>query len=110
MTEMPRTLKIGPFVYVVLQDVVKLQAHERKQKAGYSGYTDHSLMEIIIGPDEALCSRRETLWHEVKHCVVHLFGEYGKMDDETHVRRSAPMELAALRENPDLVAFLTAED
>lgn len=107
---MPDRIRVGPFVYGVLQDVVKLQAHEREKKGAYSGYSDHSLMEIVIGPDEAACSQRETLWHEVKHCVVHLFGEYGKMDDETYVRRTAPMELAVLRENPALVAYLLAED
>lgn len=107
---MPKTIKVGPFVYSVLQDAAKLQAWEREQKGAYSGFSDHALMRIVIGPDEALCSQRETLWHEVKHCVVHLFGKYGKMDDETYIRRTAPMELAALRENPDLVAYLLTED
>lgn len=110
MTEMPTSIRVGPFVYRVVQDVAKLQAHERKEKGAYSGYSDHSVMEIVVGPDEVACSQRETIWHEVKHCVVHLFGEYGKMDDETYVRRTAPMELAALRDNPDLVAYLLAKD
>jgi hypothetical protein len=107
---MPASIKVGPFVYAVIQDAAKLQAWEREKKGAYSGFSDHSLMRIVIGPDEATCSQRETLWHEVKHCVVHLFGEYGNQDDETYIRRTAPMELAALRENPDLVAYLLAED
>jgi hypothetical protein len=110
MTEMPTRIKVGPYVYAVFADTAKLQAHEREKKAGYSGYTDHQLMEIVIDPSDAPCHSRETLWHEVKHAVVHLFGEYGKLDDETHIRRTAPMELAVLRDNPGLVAFLTAAD
>jgi hypothetical protein len=107
---MPERIVVGPFVYRIVQDVAKLQAHEREKKGAYSGYSDHAAMEIVVGPDESLCSQRETLWHEVKHCVVHLFGEYGKMDDETYIRRTAPMELAVLRSNPALVAYLLGED
>jgi hypothetical protein len=110
VTEMPARIKVGPYSYVVMQDAAKLQAWEREKKGAYSGYSDHQALEIVIGPDDALPVRRETLWHEVKHCVVNLFGEYGKLDDETYIRRTAPMELAALRDNPDLMAFLTAED
>lgn len=110
MTSMPERIRVGPFVYTIVQDVAKLQARERERRDAYSGYSDHAKMEIVIGPDEAACSQRETLWHEVKHCVVHLFGEYGKMDDETYVRRTAPMELAVLRDNPALVRYLLAED
>lgn len=107
---MPDRVRVGPYVYTVSQDVAKLQEHERSKRGAYSGYSDHSKMEIVVGPDEAACSQRETLWHEVKHCVVYLFGEYGKMDDETHIRRMAPMELAVLRDNPDLAAYLLSHD
>lgn len=110
MTDMPSSVRVGPYVYTISQDVAKLQEHERKQRGAYSGYSDHSKMEIVVGPEEAACSQRETLWHEVKHCVIHLFGEYGKQDDETYVRRTAPMELAVLRDNPELVAYLLASD
>jgi hypothetical protein len=107
---MPDRIVVGPFVYRVIADAAKLQAHEHKLQGAYSGYSDHSAMEIVIGPHEAICSQREVLWHEIKHCVVHLFGEYGKMDDETYIRRTAPMELAVLRSNPALVAYLLGED
>lgn len=107
---LPDRIRVGPYVYRVYADTARLQAHEREKKAGYSGYTDHQLMEIVIDPSDAPCHKRETLWHEVKHAVVNLFGEYGKLDDEMHIRRTAPMELAVLRENPALVAYLLAED
>lgn len=109
-TPMPTRLRVGPYVYTVSQDVAKLQAHEREKKGAFSGYTDSSCLEIVIGPDEPVASQRETLWHEVKHAVIHLFGEYGKMSDETYVRRTAPMELAVLRDNPALIAYLLAAD
>lgn len=107
---MPTSVKVGPYVYAIVQDAAKLQAFERDKRGAYSGYSNHSRYEICVGPDEAPCAQRETLWHEVKHCVVNLFGEYGKMDDETHIRRMAPMELAVLRDNPMLAAYLLAGD
>lgn len=112
MANMPGAIKVGPFVYRVSQDVAKLQAHEREKGSGFSGFTDHCNLEIVIGPDEALGSQRETLWHEVKHAVHHLYGNSNEtIDDETHIRKMAPMELAVLRENPLLVAYLlSAED
>ena len=110
MVEMPGSVTVGPFTYTVLRDVAKLQAHEREMKRAYSGYSDHQALEIVVGPDEHPQMQRETLWHEVKHCVIWLFGEYGKMDDETYVRRTSPMELAVLRANPELVAYLTEAD
>lgn len=111
MTGMPERIKVGPFVYTISQDVATLQAHEREKGGGYAGYADHSRMLIVVDPTEAPCSQRETLWHEAKHAVHHLYANSGdKADDETHIRKMAPMELAVLRDNPDLVAYLVAED
>lgn len=72
---------------------------------------------IRIGPDQTEQQRRDTVWHEVKHAI---FFETGlnteieesepKVTEEMIVRRTASMELAVLRENPDLVAYLTEDD
>jgi hypothetical protein len=103
---MPTRVKVGPFVYRVLLDRDKLREFEQAKRRGYSGFTDHAKLEIVIDPTQAPAQHAEMLWHEVKHCVIHLFGEYGKQDDETWVRRTSAMELATLRENPLLVAYL----
>lgn len=108
---MPTRIRVGPYVYTVSQDVATLQAHEREKSGAFSGFTDHSRMLIVIGPDEAACAQRETMWHEVKHAVHNLYKNSGDtVDDETHIRKMAPMELAVLRDNPDLVAYLLASD
>lgn len=56
--------------------------------------------------------QRDTLWHEVKHCVNYLaaFGGKDRLGEEETVGRTCSLELAALRDNPSLVAFLTEQD
>jgi hypothetical protein len=109
---MPKTVRVGPYTYTVSQDVATLQAHEREKSGAFSGYTDHSKLLIVIGPDEAPDAQRETMWHEVKHAVHHLFhnSRDEASSDEDHIRKMAPMELAVLRDNPTLVAYLLASD
>lgn len=108
---MPQGVKVGPYTYMVSQDALKLQAYERDKGAAYSGYSDHVNLLILVDATEAMMAQRETLWHEVKHCVHNLFKNSGNaVDDETHIRYMAPMELCVLRENPDLVTFLLDGD
>lgn len=103
----PSKVRVGPFVYTVSQDVKELQAHEREKSGGYAGFSDHSKLRIVVDATDAPDAQRETMWHEVKHAVHHLYANSGeKVDDETHIRKMAPMELAVLRDNPDLVAYL----
>lgn len=110
MSELPPRLVVGPFIYQVSADAAKLRDHEHNKRGAYGGYTEHALLEIILDPTLAPGTMRETLWHEVKHAVIYLFGEYGDMNDETYVRRTAAMELAVLRQNPGLVRFLLTLD
>lgn len=110
MPEPPSVIKVGPYQYTVSQDEVKLRDYEHQQRNGYSGYSDHSKLEIIVDPTLADDQQAETLWHEVKHCVYNVVGwRDGALKEEEVIRRAAPMELAVLRENPALVAFLVGK-
>src|SRR3712207_3499875 len=110
---MPSAIKVGPFRYRVLMDAQKLRASERKNgdaADSQMGHVRHADLEIVIDPTVAPDQKAETLWHEVKHAIANLSAADGKFDEEQWIGRMSPMELAVLRENPVLVAFLTAED
>jgi len=105
-TPMPTSIKVGPYVYRVDEDEREIRKFEHNRSGAYGGCTDHALQTIHIDPTLAPTQRRETLWHEVKHCVVYLFQWDGKKAEEEAIRMMAPMELAVLRDNPELVAYL----
>lgn len=107
MRPLPETIKVGPYVYSVSRDESKLRQFEHERNGQYSGRSDHEKLEIQVDPNGAPAYQRETLWHEVKHCVLRLSGFSGKAGEEEMICRSSPLELAVLRDNPDLVEFLT---
>ena len=47
----------------------------------------------------------ETLWHEVLHASCHVIA-FDKDDEESLVSRLAPVQLAVLRDNPELTELL----
>lgn len=105
---MPTAIKVGPYTYTVDQDPTKLRQHEHLLKAGLSGGTAHETTEIHIDPTSSESYKRETLWHEVKHAVCNLFGWGDEKKEEEAIGMTSAMELAVLRDNPELVAYLTA--
>lgn len=107
---MPKTIRVGPYVYDVATDEAWLRQQEHSRSGGLRGATDHQQLRIVVGPDMALGMQRQTLWHEVKHAVIEAMTmSNDKRSDEDWISRTAPGELAVLRNNPDLVAFLIAE-
>jgi hypothetical protein len=80
----------------------------------YAGYSDHKELEIVLDPAVSESARRETLWHEIKHCLIPkykpsfaTFKEDADFDfEEWYIALSSPGELGVLRQNPDLVAYL----
>lgn len=71
---------------------------------------------IKLDRDQDLQQKRDTLWHEVKHGIFFECGLSHEIkdgsegpDEEKIVCRSASMEIAVMRENPDLMAFLLDE-
>lgn len=110
MTDPPASVKVGPYVYSVGMDEAKIRQFEHERQAGFSGHSDHGALEIHIDPHNAPAYQRETLWHEIKHCVLRLSGFEGKASEEDIICRTSPMELAVLRDNPDLVRYLLDDD
>lgn len=103
----PTSIKIGPFVYTVSTDEAGLRRQEHAAKGACSGATSHPKLEIHIDPNDAPGQQRDTLWHEVKHAILNISGFDGKATEEEFIQRTSALELAALRDNPELVAYLT---
>lgn len=107
---LPSSVKVGPYVYRVVCD------WEEYARLGSDpdlfGQTEHKSLTITLNPRLAHLSMTDTLWHEVKHAVCRSAGwrESERLDEESAVERMTALELATLRDNPDLVAFLLAED
>lgn len=108
---LPPVLHVGALVYTVTTDrQVWLEASVRESNEVY-GFTDHLTASIVLDPKQADSVRRDTLLHEVIHCCNETSGlaaELGSEWDERIARRLTPVLLATLRDNPRLVAYLTA--
>lgn len=107
---MPARIQVGPFTYRVTsdwEDYARLGEHPDTY-----GHTDHKALTITISPRLCYGSAADTLWHEVKHAVARTVGvlDDAELKEEPWINATATMEWATLRANPDLVAYLTAED
>jgi hypothetical protein len=74
------------------------------------GVTDNDRQRVTISRDQSDDKIRETFLHEMLHIVNGLAGarlDFTKAQEETLVKRTAPILLDALRSNPDVVKFLT---
>lgn len=65
-----------------------------------------TLIQIATHPSKG--QRRDTLLHEILHAIIG--NTTLKGDEEKLVRQVTPYLLGALRDNPDLVAYLTEPD
>lgn len=110
MSEMPKSVKVGPYVYSIGTDTAKIRAFEHERGDAVAAMTSHHMLEINIDPSHAPGFQRESLLHEVKHCICHLVNFSGKLTEESMIEATTGAELAVLRDNPDLVAYLTGGD
>lgn len=109
MTALPSSVKVGPYVYAVALDEAKVRVFEHEQRGHRLGYSDHSTLDIVLDPTLVSGRLREVLLHEVLHAVCCVVSAQEKLSEEAWLERTGPTLLAVLRENPELVSFLTTE-
>ena len=100
MQKPPDRVKVGPYTYSV-------QVTYKEQNWGH---VDHTQQRITIDQDMATERQRVCLWHELKHVCHEITGIRDEDTEERTVTAGAPLEVQMLRDNPALVAYLTAED
>jgi hypothetical protein len=101
----PKTVKVGPHVY----RIVKVSSSEMPEALGDS---DFDLMRIRVLKNLRSSKGKEVLLHELLHCCTYpsFTGAYEtdpKLDAEEFVNAVAPALLQLLRDNPDMVAYLS---
>jgi len=118
MSDIPSTVRVGSITYTVTIDPDAWMRYEHEnQSRGDYGYTNHTRALILIDPNATPDVTRQTLWHEVLHaaCEVTMgspdwrgLGKEKVDREEAVVRAFESPTLLVLRDNPGLVAYLTA--
>jgi predicted SprT family Zn-dependent metalloprotease len=103
--KLPDTVRIGAAEYTI----------RRRKMDDLYGHTEHIKARIELDTRQADTHIRDTMLHEVLHVVFHQAGLAATVDNWTHdfeelmVTVLTPWLLSAIRDNPQLVAFLTAD-
>lgn len=114
----PKRVKIGAKSYKVRWDADSWVSRpdERKEDSCW-GVTDHKTLQIWINPELHPANKRETLLHEVLHCLFAATGgdvsndQMPKHDHSSEAeefiisRLEAPL-FAVLADNPAVLAFI----
>lgn len=116
----PTAIKVGTVTYRVTTDRDEWIRFEHAQrKTDRLGYTDNDGAIILINPDCAPHVARQTLWHETLHALHFTvmggpdwrgIGRSAHDREETVIASWEHPTLAVLRDNPNLVAYLTGQD
>lgn len=107
---LPQRIKVGPLTYKVAY-----WTNEDLHGHGdilYYGRCMKPTCTIYLRPGLADCRLREVLVHELLHAAFDVTGldQQEGANEEATVSALAYPILAILRDNPDLVAFLTAKE
>lgn len=86
---------------------------EMMEDEGRMGETKAEQCRILYSTKCDAQQLRDTIWHEIKHAI---FSETGlalamkehqeTTNEEDMIRRLTPVELAVMRDNPDLMKYL----
>lgn len=106
--QLPKKLRIGYAVY----DVIANKAADQVLiEEGLAGASNGNLARIVVRTDLPPLGRRETLLHEVLHQCLFVAGQENSQKVEEPIVRAMAMQLiAALRDNPALVTYLTSQE
>jgi len=100
---LPSYIQVGPYRYKVV-----LLA---KDMNDLYGETDSRNQMIRLHPEQARDSMADTLLHEVMHAIWACSGMHeGRVTEEQAVRGLTTWLLLVLRDNPELVEYLTYEE
>lgn len=96
--KMPESIKIGPHTYTLV----------RAYRKGANGYCDMDGLKLAVAPRLRKTKAQEVLLHEILHAITHpTLCSAEKFTDEEFVTGMTPILLQVLKENPDLLTYLT---
>jgi len=100
---MPAAVKVGPHVYHVGRKPAGQMPHVDGERP--NGCIDSDALQVTIAQRLRRSKVQELLLHEFLHSIW----PTGFLTEESIVVRLAPRLLQLLRENPELVNYLTGE-
>ena len=109
MTDLPSEVKVGPFVFTVRGGADVVDYFDGAEGEDTGDCDSHGLI-IRVSGKTAEGHQRDTTWHECLHAAAFACGlseELTEKVEEKVVRQLATATLGVLRDNPDLVAYLT---
>lgn len=106
---LPEKVTIGPLTFQVTDDVAAHNQGVVEDLHDTYGRIRYSKGLIILDPNQTDAHKRITLLHEVMHGCWHL-GDRSHKNDEKAIRSLTAPLLDVLRRNPELVAYLLADD
>ena len=107
---MPDKVRIGSLSFTVSDDAGAHLGAEDEMSQRLYGMSDKSTERIVIRPGMSPGFKRQIMIHEIVHLLFDDSGLELETDVEEQICLSlqAPL-LAVLKDNPDLVAWLTSE-
>lgn len=117
----PSSVKIGPIDWAVVVDAVEWMKAENEKRVSTDayGYTEYLSGKLYLNPEQQPQIQRMTLLHEILHAAAETvmgcpdwanLGEDVASREEAVIRAWESPILCVLRDNPDLVAYLTQAD
>ena len=107
----PDSFVLGPHHYRISTDANEFNAVQVAERTGLAGRHDPTSLTIHIEPVMVHDMRCSTLLHELIHGILYHGGITSELEKETEERicdSIAVLLLGVLRDNPDLVTYLTA--
>ena len=102
----PSSVKVGLLTYDIEVSTKDLGEGDNE----LWGISDHTANRIGIHPEQTVDKSRWTLIHEIFHCCFEQSGAQLKSKEEERIiREISPLVLLALRENPEVAAYLLGE-
>lgn len=98
----PKEIKVGSHIYTV----IRLSGKEMGDDLGLCDFNENG---IAIRKRLNLNKCQEILLHEILHTCTYPSLVSKTVDDETFVDTVAPLLLQVIKDNPELIKFLTQE-
>ena len=108
----PKHVTVGPFRYRLVLDRAAIDRISAGEGERHQGLSDTDRLVVTVDPDLHPQIVRETVFHELLHCCFALIGASDCLSheqEESVVRRLAPVLYGALRANEGLVSWLVDE-
>ncbi len=108
---LPERVTIGPIVYNVANDIATYAQSVVDTNEQVYGRVNYGDVQIILDPKQHDQHKRVALLHEIIHACWHVTDPLDpNCCEEMAVRAITGPLLDTLRRNPDLIAYLLAED